>query len=80
MRTNDLCCLMRRSGRLLLVIPLLLALTLAAEPASASVEAKVFPVRGLFWDEVETKAIDQRFMKSLDLPKLSLQMPGSIVA
>jgi hypothetical protein len=59
---------------------LLAALASAAPAAMAGAEAKVYPVRGVFWDSGETKAIDQRFMRSLDMPKLSLQVKDALDA
>lgn len=53
---------------------------LAAPAATAGADAKVYPVRGIFWDRGESKAIDQRFMQSLDMPKLSQQVKDALDA
>lgn len=65
-------------GAVLLTLFFLLSLTLCAQRANASVEAKVYPVPGLFWNEKETKAIDQRFMKSRDRGQLSLRVKAAL--
>jgi hypothetical protein len=71
-------CLRKHGGWLLIGFPLFLLMALTSQSASASADAKVFPVQGLFWDETQTKAIDQRFMKSIDMPKMSLQIKESL--
>lgn len=59
---------------------MLLCLMLAARAASADANAKVFPVRGVFWDGAEVHAIDQGFMQSLDMASLSRQVKDALAA
>ena len=61
----------------LLALPALL-LAMASPGALAAAEAKVYPVRGVFWDSGEGKAIDQRFMQTLDMPKVSQQVKDAL--
>ena len=78
MVTKDFRCRTQRGCRPFFSAILLLVLALTARTAIAGADAKVFPVRGVFWDIAEVNAIDQNFMRSLDVATLSQQIKESL--
>lgn len=57
-----------------------LAALLAPGAAQAAAEARVYPVRGVFWDSSEQLALDQRFLAALDVPRMSAQVKDALDA
>lgn len=58
----------------------LAVLALSAPQAQAQAEAKVFPVHGVFWDSSEKLALDQRYLATLDMPRMSDQVKAALDA